>query len=126
MKRELAGAYLQVSRQLAHLFDAVIAGAVDFEHVQGPALGDFDAARVFVVEIHLGAVGAVEAFGEDAGDGGFAGAAGAAEEVGMGDALLFDGVRQRLGDMLLAYDVAETLGTVFSGYDLVRHGLVER
>ena len=107
--------------QLADLLDAVVAGAVDFEHVQRAAFGDFLAARVVVVEIHLRAAGAIEALGEDAGDGGFAGAARAAKQVGVGDALLLDGVGQRLGDVFLAHHIAEALRPILPGYDLIAH-----
>ena len=107
--------------QFADLLDAVVARAVDFQHVQRAAFGDFLAARVVVVEIDFGAAGAVQAFGEDARDGGFAGAARAAEEIGVRDAFLLDGVGERLGDVLLADDVAKALRPIFSGYDLIRH-----
>ena len=39
----------------------------------------------------------------------------------MRDAVLLDGVRERLGDVLLADDVGETLRPIFSGYDLIGH-----
>ena len=107
--------------QLAHLLDAVVARAVNFQHVERPALGDFNATRVLVVEINFRAAGAVQAFGKDAGDGGLAGAARAAEQIGVRDALLLDGVGERLGDVFLADHVGETLRAVFSGYDLIGH-----
>ena len=107
--------------QLADLLDAVVACAVNFQHVHGTALGDLLAARVGVVEVHLRAGGAVEALGEDAGDGGFAGAARAAEQVGVRDTVLADGVGERLGDVLLADDIREPLRAIFAGDDLVTH-----
>ncbi len=107
--------------QLADLLDAVVAGAVNFQHVERAALGDFLAARVVVVEVHLRAAGAVEAFGEDAGDGGLAGAARAAEQVGVRDALLLDGMGERLRDVLLPDDIREALRAVFAGNDLISH-----
>ncbi len=69
----------------------------------------------------FGSAVAVQAFGEDAGDGGFAGAARAAKQIGVRDALLLDGVGERLGDVFLADDVGETLRAVLSGYDLICH-----
>ena len=107
--------------EVAHLLDAVVARAVDFEDVERAAFGDFLAARVGLVDVHLGAAGAVQAFGEDARDGGFARAARAAEEVGVGDAMGGDGVGKGLGDVLLPDDVAETLRPIFSGDDLIGH-----
>ena len=117
----MAGAYLHGLAQLADLVDAAVAGAVDFEHVERAAFGDFLAARIVVVEIHLRAAGAVQAFGKNAGDGGLAGAARAAEKIGVGDAVLLDGVGERLRDMLLADDIGETLRAILSGYDLIGH-----
>jgi hypothetical protein len=105
--------------EFADLFDAVIGGAVDFEDIEGTALGDFLAAGVGVLEVNTGAVGAIEALGEDAGDGGFAGAARAAEEVGMGDAFLFNGMGEGTGDVFLSDNIAKALGPIFSSYDLV-------
>ena len=109
--------------ELADFLDAAIAGAVDFDDIEGTALGDLAAAGVVVLEIDFGTIGAIQALGEDAGDGGFAGAAGTAEEVSVGDSVLADGVGQGLGDVILADDVAEPLGSVFAGDDLVRHGV---
>ena len=74
--------------QFAHLFHAVVARAVNFQHVQRAAFGDFLHARIIVVEIHLRAAGAIQAFGENAGDGGFAGAARPAKQIGVRDAFL--------------------------------------
>jgi hypothetical protein len=85
------------------------------------ALGDFLRLRIVLGKIDLGAVGAIEALGENAGDGGLARAARPDEEVGVGDALLGNGVGQGLGDVLLADDVLEPLRAVFARYDLVRH-----
>ncbi len=107
--------------QFAHLLDAIVAGAVNLKHVQRTPLGDFPAARIVIVEVHFGPVGAIEAFGEDAGDGGLAGPARAAKEVGMGNPLLLDRVGQGLRDMLLPHDVLEALRTILSRYDLICH-----
>jgi hypothetical protein len=68
-----------------------------------------------------GPLNAVEAARQNARDGGFARAAGSAKEIGMGDAILLDGVAQRLGDVFLPDHIAEPLRPVFSSYDLIRH-----
>ena len=39
----------------------------------------------------------------------------------MRNALLFDGVGERLRDVLLPNDLGEPLRAVFAGYDLIRH-----
>jgi hypothetical protein len=69
-------------------------------------------------------VDAVEGLGEDARRRGLADAAGAGEEEGVGDAVLFDGVGQRLGDVLLADEVIELLGSPLAGQDQVGHGVL--
>ncbi len=107
--------------QLANLVHAVVAGPVDLEHVQRPALANFLTAGVLVVELDPGPVGAIQALGKDAGDGGFPGAAGADEQVGMGDPLLPDRIDQRLGDMVLADHIGEPLWAVLARYYLIRH-----
>jgi hypothetical protein len=108
--------------EVADLFDAVVRGTVDFEDVEGSAFGDFDAEVFIGIEVRLGAAGAVEGFGEDAGGGGFAGATRAYEEVGVGEALLLDGIAERADDVILTENVVESSGAVFSGEDLVAHG----
>src|SRR6266852_9243617 len=107
--------------QLPDLFDAVVAGAVYLEYIEGTALGDLNAALVFLVEIHLWSAGGIEAFGENAGDGCFSGPARPAKNVSVSDALLFDGVGQRLGDVFLTHDVVETLRAVLAGDYLISH-----
>ena len=107
--------------QLAHLVNAVVARAVNFQHIQGAALGDFQDAEVVVGKVHLGAAGAVEAFGEDAGDGGFARAARPDEKVGVGNAFPGNGVDEGLGDVLLPHHILEPLRTILARYDLIRH-----
>ena len=43
----------------------------------------------------------------------------------MRDALLLDGVGQRLRDVLLPDDVAEALRAIFAGDDLIRHRIYD-
>ena len=73
------------------------------------------------VEIDLRAAGAVERLGEDAGGGGLAGAARPDEEIGVGEAVLRDGIAQRPHDVVLSEDVVERLRAVLAGEDLVAH-----
>ena len=105
----------------ADVVDAVVGGAVDFGDVEAAAFGDLDADGIVGVEIDLGAAGAVEGLGEDAGGGGFSRAAGAHEEVGVGEAVLGNGVAQGADHVVLAEHVVEGLGAVFSGEDLIGH-----
>ncbi len=108
--------------EVADLFDAVVGGAVDFEHVERAAFGDLDADVFVGIEVGFRAAGAIERLGEDAGGGGFAGAAGADEKVGVGEALLGDRIAQGADDVVLAEDIVEGFGSVFAGEDLVAHG----
>src|SRR5207244_10410246 len=73
------------------------------------------------LEIRLRAAVTVEAHGKNAGDGGLAGAMGTAEQVGVRDAVLLDGVGQSLRDVLLAHHIAEPLRPILARYDLIRH-----
>ena len=107
--------------QLTHLFDTVVAGAVDLKHVDRSALGDLDALGIVIGEVDLRAVGAVQALGKNPRQGRLASATRPAEQIGVRDALDADGVGQRLADVILTNNITEALGTVFAGYDLVRH-----
>src|SRR5207249_3635789 len=107
--------------QLANLIDAPVAGAIDFQHIQGAPLRNFDAARVLGIKLDLRAARGVQAFGKNAGDSRLPGAARPAKQISVRDAVLLDGVAERLSDMLLPHHVAEALRPVFSGYYLIRH-----
>ncbi len=107
--------------QAADFIDAAVAGSVNFEHIERAAFGDFPATRVVVVESHCRSSGGVEALGKDARDGGLARAARPAKQVGVGDAVLLDGVGQGLGDVFLSHHLAEPLRAILPGYDLIGH-----
>jgi len=107
--------------QLANLLDAVVAGAVNLEDVQRTPFGDFPAARVVFRKLHPGPALAIKALGENAGDGRFAGPARPAEQVGMGNALLLQGARQRLRDVLLPHHIPEPLRAILASNDLITH-----
>jgi len=94
------------------LLHAVVAGAIDFQHVERSAFGDLDATRISVVELHLGPsvqlrhlakMRAMVVLPVPR----------AAKQVGVGDAVLLDGVGERLRDVFLAHDVAEPLRPYF-------------
>ncbi len=107
--------------QLPHLLDAVVARAVNFQHIHRTAFGDFLHARVVVVEIHFRPAGAVEAFGKNARNGRFPRPARSAKQIRVRNAVLFDGVGERVGDVLLTNDVLKPLRAVFAGDDLIGH-----
>ena len=101
--------------QLAHLFHAVVAGAVDLEHVERPAFRDLLAPGIVVGEVNARSGRGVQTLGEDAGEGGLARAARAGEQIGVGDAARLDRVGQRACDVVLTHDVLETLRAIFAG-----------
>ena len=89
--------------------DAVVAGAVDLEHVHVLAGGDALADVAFAAGRGRRSLLAVERLGEDAGGRGLADAACSGEEIGVGDAVALEGVGQGAGDRLLADEVGEGL-----------------
>ena len=107
--------------QLADLFHAVVARAVNFQNAQRAAFGDLDASLVVILEIHRGAVSGVKTFGEDTGDGRLARATRAAEKIRVRDATGGDSVAKRLRDMLLPDHLGKPLRSILSRYDLIRH-----
>jgi hypothetical protein len=107
--------------ELANLINAAIGGGVDFENVERSAGGNFAAGVARVVGLGGGAFHAVEGLREDSRRGGFAHAANAGKDVGVGDAIRFDGVRERLGDVLLADNLSECLRAIFSSDDFIAH-----
>ena len=107
--------------QLTHLFDPVVAGTVNLEHIDRSSLGDLDALGIVIGEIDFGAVDAIQALGKNPCQGRLARAARTTEQICVCNALSADGIGQRLADVILADDITEALRTIFAGYDLVRH-----
>ncbi len=68
----LRGGVADVVAQVAHLLDAVVRGAVDLEHVEAAALGDFDADVLLRIELGGRPVLGLERLGQDARGGGLA------------------------------------------------------
>ena len=110
-----------VVAQLAHLFDAVVARAVDLEHVETVAAGDFLAAVAYAAGCDGRPVNAIERFGQDARGRGFADSARPDEKIGVREPILLDRVLQRPRDVLLADEIVERLRAVFSRKNLVAH-----
>ena len=110
-----------VLAQLAHLFDAVVARAVDLEHVETVAAGDFLAAVAHAAGRDGRPVHAVERLGQDARGRGLADAARADEKIGVGEPILLDRVLERARDVLLADEVVERLRPIFSRENLIAH-----
>ena len=100
LKARRAGLVVGTLAQFADVVDAAVAGGVDFDQVK--------AERVRAA-VERGGAGrdAVDRAGEDSRGGGFAGAARAAEEIGVGDLVLLDGVAQGAHHGVLPRDVVE-------------------
>src|SRR5207248_9085022 len=98
--------------QLAHRLDAVVGGRVELVHVERRARRDLHAGIAGATRLAVLRRGAVERLGEDAGRRVLARAARTADEVGMGDAPVADGVTERPRGVVLAAHVGETLRPV--------------
>ena len=107
--------------ELADGVHPVVGGGVELLHVVGGAGVDGQAAVAGAVGLTVGQVLAVERLGEDPGGGGLAGSAGPAEQIGVTDALVADGVAERPDHVLLAPDVAEPAGSVAAVERLIGH-----
>ena len=107
--------------KITDLLHAIIGSSVDLQDIESAALCDFYAGRIFRVKVRAGPPGTVQSLREDAGRSRLSRAAGANEKVGLGDAVLGDGVAQGLDDMILPQDVIKSAGAVFPGKDLVAH-----
>ena len=107
--------------QLANLVDAAIGGGVNFENVERSAGGNFAAGIAGVVGLGGGAFHAIQRLGEDARGGRLAHAAHAGKDIGVSDAIRFDGVRERLRDVLLADNFSECLRAIFSSDNFIAH-----
>ena len=107
--------------QFADLVDTAVRRRVNFDDIERSARGDFAAGVAFIAGLDRWALGAVERFGQDACRGRLAHAARPGKNVGVGDAVVLDGVFESGRDVLLADDFAESLRAPLPGDDLVAH-----
>src|SRR5262249_49394375 len=112
-----AGPILHIAPNLAHLIDAAIAGPVDLEHVYILAGCDTQAAVAGIARRRGRSVDAIERLCEDARRGSFADAARAGEQIGVRDAITFQGIDERLSDRFLTDEIAELLRPIATGED---------
>jgi hypothetical protein len=107
--RAFLGCELTALPQLPDFVDAPVGSAVDFETVEGSAVGD--AAAGLTLETGLGghAFGTVQAFGQESGYARLARSPWAGKEVGMGDVLGPQGVLQRANHVLLTHYLGKSL-----------------
>ena len=99
---------------LAHVLHARAACRVELVDVGVHALGDHLAILAGAVRVGRGALLAQQRLGKQARRGGLARAARAAEQVGVADLILLDGVFDGALDLLLTHHVLEDLRTVFA------------
>ena len=116
------GGVPHVVSQFADLLDAVVARAVDLQHVEAGAGGNLPARVADAAGFDRRGLDAAEGLGKDARGGRFAGAARPDEQVGVGEAVLRDGVLERAGDVLLPHHVVKRLRTVLARENLITHG----
>jgi hypothetical protein len=107
--------------KLPNLVDAVVAGTVDFEHVEADTLGNLPTRVADSARIDGRTMNAVQRLGQDPGRRRFTSSARADKKVGVSNTLLLNCIFQRLNDVILAENVVEYLGPIFSGEDLVTH-----
>ena len=113
-----------IGDSLAQLLDAVdpaVGGTIDFEDIEAAPLFNLLTDIVVGVEIGLGAVRAVESFGEDAGGGGFANATGTNKEKGVGQPTFGDRVGESAHDMFLSDQFGKGAGAILSGENEITH-----
>ena len=110
-----------VVAQLAHLLDAVVARAVDLEHVETVAPGDLLAAVANAARRDGRPVNAVERLGENARGRGLPDPARPDKKISVRETILFDRILERARDMRLADQIVERLRPIFARENLVAH-----
>ena len=107
--------------EFANLLDTIVRGTIDFEDVERPTFGDFDAHGIVGIEVNHRSPGTVEGFGQDSCGGRLTGASWSYKEVGVGKAFLFDSISKSANDMILSQDISEGAGAILACKDLVTH-----
>ena len=110
-----------VFAQLAHLFDAVVTRAVDFENVERIAGRNFLTVVASPVRSDCRPFLAIERLRQNAGGRSFPNPAGTDEKVSMREAILGDRILERARDVRLADQIVERLRTIFAGENFVTH-----
>jgi hypothetical protein len=108
--------------QVADLFDAIVARAVDFEDIEAVAAGNFAAGIAFAARILGRAFDAIERLGKNAGGGRFAHPARSDKKISVGQPVALHRIAQGAHHGVLTEDLFESLRTVFAGENLVAHG----
>ena len=108
--------------ELPDVFDAVVAGAINLDHIETVAGGNLAAVIAFAARRNRRSFHAIERLGQNSRGRCLSDAARADEEVRVSEAVLRDRVFQRARDMVLPDQIIEGLGPVFPRKNLVTHG----
>jgi hypothetical protein len=106
---------------LAHIFHAVVAGAINLDHVETVACGYLPAVVAFSAWRDRWAFDAIERLRQYPSGRRFADAAWADKEIGVGKPTLRDGILQGARNVRLPDQIIESLWPVFSRKDFVTH-----
>ena len=107
--------------KFANLIDAIVARAVDLEHIEIDSLRYFSAGITDSARMDGRTVDTVHGLGQNPGSRSFACAAGADKKVSVSQSLLLNRILQGANNVILAENIVENLGSIFSRKDLVTH-----
>ena len=117
-ERAVARGVLAFVTDLLGVVDGAIGSSVDLDHVEAVTLLDCQADRILEGEVRLGAAGAVQGLGQDAGGRRLAGATRTDEQIGMGHALRLERIAEGPDDVFLPDEFVEATGTPAARDDL--------
>ncbi len=112
---------LHVVEQLAGIFHLGSRRRVNLQQVDKVALIDLAAGIADTAWVAADPLLAVEALGQNTGDGGLADPAGTAQQIGVMQPSLIQGVGQGGQHMLLAYHLFKRMGAPFTRQNLIAH-----
>jgi len=107
--------------KVIHIIDTAIAGFVYLDNIQCAAPINSSAGFTGIARFSFNRVFAIDCFSEDACGACLAAAARSAEQVSMGNPIVFNGIKECLCYMFLAGYFVECLGTPFTIKNLGSH-----
>ncbi len=120
-KRPAGGGVGRAFAEIADVFHAVVARAVDLHDIEAAPLGDLEAGIAFTAGLGGGALLAIQRLRQDARGRGFPDPSRTDEKVSLREAFRIHRVLERARDVVLPDDLGEGLRTVFSGEHTVTH-----
>jgi hypothetical protein len=115
-----------VLAQLAHVLDAVVTCAVDFDHVETVAASDLAAVVAHTAWRNRRALNAIKRLCQNSCRRSFANAARANKKIRVREPVLRHRIFQRARDVGLADQIVKRLRAILSGENLVIHALKSR